>query len=78
MFKFLFTFTIIFLPHFSVSQTFVPFGYEYHIERNNPVRSYLEAEERCNASQASLAVVNTERIRDFLVERIGNLNGLCT
>ena len=73
---FMFMFTIISLPHFSASQAFFSFGsYEYYVERNNPVWSYSEAEEKCNAIQATLAVVNTEDIRNFLVKRIGHLTG---
>ena len=60
----------------SNSQAFVPNGsYEYYIERNNPVWSYSEAEGKCNASNATLAVVNTEDIRNYLVREIGNLTG---
>ena len=62
--------------HQSISQTFLPFGsYEYYIERNNPVWSYSEAEGKCNASNATLAVVNKEDIRNHLVGEIGNLTG---
>ena len=62
--------------HQSISQTFLPFGsYEYYIERNHPVRSYSEAEGKCNASNATLAVVNTEDIKKYLVRNIGNLTG---
>ena len=62
--------------NYSILQTFTSFGsYEYYIERNNPVWSYSEAEGKCNASNATLAVVNTENIRDHLVREIGNLTG---
>ena len=75
---FIFIFTIILFPHFSILQTFVPFGFfEYYIETNNPVGSFTEAEEKCNASQATLAVVKTKEIRDFLVREIGEISGEC-
>ena len=79
MFNFLCIYTIVLLPCLSLSQTFLPFGsYEYYIERNNPVWSYSESEGKCNASNATLAVVNTEDIRNHLVVEIGNLTGKTT
>ena len=74
MFSFLFTFIITLLPHFSIAQTFLQFGsHEYYIERNNAVESYAEAEKKC--LQATLAVVNTKAINDFLEKKIGVLTG---
>ena len=73
---FSFIFTIILFPHFSILQTFVPFGFfEYYIETNNPVGSFTEAEKRCNASQATLAVLKTKEIRNFLVKEIKKISG---
>ena len=71
---FLFALTIVLLPHVFIGQTFLPFGCQkYYIERNNTVTNYLEAEKKCKAINATLAVVNTEYIRNFLVKQIGNL-----
>ena len=79
MFKFLCIYTIVLLPCLSLSQTFLPHGsYEYYIEKNNPVWSYSEAEGKCSASNATLAVVNTKEIRNSLVREIGNLTGKTT
>ena len=62
--------------HLSISQTIFSFGsYEYYIERNNFVWSYSEAEEKCIELNATLAVVNTEDIRNHLLRKIGNLTG---
>ena len=75
MCTFLFAFAIILFPQFSTSQKFFSFGAnEYYVEKNNPVESYSEAEGRCNASNAILAVVNTKNISNFLAEKIGNLS----
>ena len=75
MYTFAFLYSIVLIPHFTVSQTFFPCGYEYYIEKNNFVWSYSEAEEKCNAFSATLAIVNREDIRNNLVRNIGNLTG---
>ena len=52
-------------------QTFLSFGSnEYYMERNSLVLSFSEAEEKCNASQVTLAVINTKNER-FCNNKIG-------
>ena len=48
---------------------------EYHIEVKSYVRSYSEAVDECAQINATLAIVNSQAIRDFLVNNIGNLTG---
>ena len=60
-----------------LGQTFVEFGpYQYYIERNNSVKSYFQAESRCgNMSGATLVMIKTKEVNDFLIEKIGNFSG---
>ena len=56
---------------------FRPFGTkEYYIENNSFVRTYAQAEETCNASGATLALVNRMEIGQFLLGQIGNITGI--
>ena len=61
----------------SQAQSFLTFNsYQYYIETNDEVRSYSAAAEQCSQKNATLAVVNTPEIGEFLVENIGNLRGM--
>ena len=48
---------------------------EYFVEVQNSVRDYSEAVEKCAQINATLAKVNSQAIRDFLVNVSGNLSG---
>ena len=48
---------------------------EYYVEVQNSVRDYSEAVEECDRMNATLAIVNSQAIRDFLVNISGNLSG---
>ena len=62
------------LPSFS--QSFLPFGeIEYYIEKDGKAESYDEAETKCNKLNATLAIVNSEAIQEFLADNITNSTG---
>ena len=52
--------------------SFTAFGeYEYYVEAQQPASHYSKAERRCAHRNATLAVVNSQKIRNFLVQQIG-------
>ena len=56
-----------------LSQTFQHFGaYEYYWsdESSNYARNYAEAQQQCSRRNATLAVVNTKEVGEFLKSRI--------
>ena len=58
------------------STLFRPFGNkEYYIENNSFLRTYAQAEEKCNASKAIVALVNRKEIGQFLLEEIRDTIG---
>ena len=64
-------FLLFFLHHLSNGQQFFLFQSKaYFIEKNKSVTSYLEAYESCRNKNAEMAVVNSQKIQDFLVEKI--------
>ena len=69
-------FLLVFAKHLSCGQQFVRYqSQEYFIEKNNPVKSYSEAEKICRNKNAKLVVINSQKIQDFLFEKI-NLSHL--
>ena len=55
--------------------SFTAFGeYEYFVD-NRVVSSYSAAEQQCAQADATLAIVNSQNITNFLVQQIGNLSG---
>ena len=48
---------------------------EYYVEVQSSVRNYSEAVVECARINATLAIVNSQAIRDFLVNISGNLSG---
>ena len=64
-------FLLLLAQHLSSGQQLVSFqSKEYFIEKNNPVRSYLEAEENCRTKSAEMAIVNSKKIQEFLGQKI--------
>jgi len=58
------------------AQTFHQFGsveYYWPIEQEVYVRSYDEAEARCTSLNATLGLIKTRKIGEFLAEHIGIL-----
>ena len=54
------------------SNEFYPFGdYEYYVEKSTSVKSYTEAETECENKSSTLVIINTDEIRNFLVNHIG-------
>ena len=67
----LFYFLLFSVQHLSYGQQFVPFqSMKYFIEKEYAVTSYSEAEESCQNKSANLAVVNSQKIQEFLVQKI--------
>ena len=57
-------------------QTFDRLGSkEYYIELQGFVKNYSEAVAKCAQMNATLAIVNSQAIQDFLVNITGNLSG---
>ena len=57
------------------AQTYQHGSFEYYVEKNHYVTNYTQAEELCRQRNAELAVVTTIGVKNFLVEKIGNLTG---
>ena len=56
--------------------SFNAFGeYEYFVEKQFFVRNYLQAEQQCAQANATLAMVNSQNITNFLVQLIGSPTG---
>ena len=56
--------------------SFTTFGeYEYFVD-NRVVSSYSAAEQQCAQANATLAIVNSQDITNFLEQQIGNLSGI--
>ena len=59
-----------------LSQSFHRLGLkEYYVEVQSSVRNYSDAVDKCAQMNATLAIVNSQAIQDFLVNKIGNLTG---
>ena len=59
-----------------LSQSFHRLGSkEYYVELQSSVRNYSDAVDKCAQMNTTLAIVNSQAIQDFLVNKIGNLPG---